>query len=152
MTTRRVVVGVDGSPQSVEALHFAAREAKLRGATLHVISSYAYPYITLLVPLGPEPPTREQLRADALETIEQALAQVAESDPAIVEIETVREAVEATPVAALLEAAAGADLLVVGARGRGGFAGLRLGSVSQQCAQHAPCPVVIVPAGVSTGP
>ena len=53
-------------------------------------------------------------------------------------------AVQGRPARTLLDAAAGADLLVVGARGRGGFTGLRLGSVSQQCLHHAPCPVVVV--------
>ncbi|HUP33419.1 MAG TPA: universal stress protein, partial [Gaiellaceae bacterium] len=59
-------------------------------------------------------------------------------------IEVERRVVPEPPVEALLDAAAGADLLVVGSRGRGGFTGLLLGSVGQQVAHHAPCPVVIV--------
>jgi nucleotide-binding universal stress UspA family protein len=59
-------------------------------------------------------------------------------------VEIKRSVVEGHPAAALLDAAKEADLLVVGSRGRGGFAGLLLGSVGEQCAHHAPCPVVIV--------
>ncbi|MGG7569362.1 universal stress protein [Streptomyces sirii] len=62
-----------------------------------------------------------------------------------------RRVVEAPPAPTLIEAARNADLLVVGARGRGGFAGLLLGSVSQQCVQGAACPVVIVRDGVEAG-
>jgi nucleotide-binding universal stress UspA family protein len=69
------------------------------------------------------------------------VSEVAGPDPEV-EVETV--AVHGSAAHSLVEAAANADLLVVGSRGHGGFAGLLLGSVSQQCAHHAPCPVVIV--------
>jgi nucleotide-binding universal stress UspA family protein len=74
--------------------------------------------------------------------LEEALGKaIGDRDPGVT-IE--REVVEGSPADVLLRAAADADLLVVGSHGRGGFAGLLLGSVSQQCAHHAPCPVVIV--------
>lgn len=60
-------------------------------------------------------------------------------------VEVEQSVLEGTPAQVLVEAAQGADLLVVGTRGHGGFTGLLLGSVSQQAAHHAPCPVVIVP-------
>jgi nucleotide-binding universal stress UspA family protein len=103
-----IVVGVDGSEKSKEALRFALEEARLRGARVEAV------YV----------------------------ADVA-GDAAAVRVDQI--AVDDRPARALIAAAADADLLVVGSRGHGGFAGLLLGSVSQQCAQHAPCPVVIVP-------
>jgi nucleotide-binding universal stress UspA family protein len=60
-------------------------------------------------------------------------------------LEIERMAVAGSPAQMVIESAQGADLLVLGSRGRGGFLGLLLGSVSQQCAQHPPCPVVILP-------
>jgi nucleotide-binding universal stress UspA family protein len=150
MGQARIVVGIDGSPESIGALRFAITEAEFRHAVVHVVSAFSYPHLTLLVPLGPEPPTPEQLQRDTSETIDRAIAEVAATGAGIGEVEFRRDPVDDGPAAALLAAAKGAELLVVGARGRGGFAGLRLGSVSQQCAQHSPCPIVIVPSSTST--
>ena len=143
-----IVVGVDGSPGSLEALRFAAAEARLRGTRLRVVHAWAVPLAVVLPepailgqPVIPEPEF-EQVRAalvsEAEKIVDGVLAAVDAPDAE-------RLLVEGTPAHALVQAAEGADLLVVGSRGRGGFAGLLLGSVSQQCAHHAPCPVVIVP-------
>jgi nucleotide-binding universal stress UspA family protein len=71
---------------------------------------------------------------------------VLDADPALLDgLEVERSVVHGAPAAVLIEAAADADELVVGTRGHGGFVGLLLGSVGQQCTHHAPCPVVIVP-------
>jgi nucleotide-binding universal stress UspA family protein len=83
----------------------------------------------------------EEAREVAEKLLETVVARV---DTTGVEVEPL--AVEGQATTSLLEAAAGADLLIVGSRGRGGFKGLVLGSVSQQCSVHSPCPVVIVPA------
>lgn len=141
----RVVVGVDGSPESVAALGAAVQEARWRGATLQAVAAYAYPYAVLVVPFAPDPPTLEGLEREALATIDKALQAVREAGTATDGVAIEPKAVSAAPATALLDAAQGADLLVLGARGRGGFKGLLLGSVSQQCVQHAPCPVLIVP-------
>jgi len=144
-----IVVGVDGSPGSLEALRFAVAEARLRGVKLRVVHAWTVPLAVALPepavlaqPLIPEPEF-EQVRAALLAQgdtlLDEALAGVD-----MPEVE--RVLVEGTPAHALVQTAEGADLLVVGSRGRGGFRGLLLGSVSQQCAHHAPCPIVIVPA------
>lgn len=73
---------------------------------------------------------------------------VEEAQAADPEVDVQGELIEGRPASALLEAAGDADLLIVGSRGRGGFTGLLLGSVSAQCVHHAPCPVVVVPAGL----
>jgi nucleotide-binding universal stress UspA family protein len=138
----RVVVGFDGSPGSVHALAWAGREARLRNATLEVVAAWTYPTPVLLVPVAPDPPQVKTLRKEAREMIERALEKVAD-DVAGVDVE--RRVVEGDTSAALLDRAKGADLLVVGSRGLGGFRGLLLGSVSQQCVQHAASPVVVIP-------
>ena len=140
----RVVVGVDGSETARKAVRWAAREAKLRGMKLELvsasgvpISSYAYGY--------PLPAVSEETMKSVTERAEGHLAEAldeARAEAREVQIETI--AVEGQPAKALVEVANGADLLVVGSRGLGGFRELLLGSVSQQCAQHATCPVVIV--------
>ena len=146
MSSGVIVVGVDGSPESRHALRWAAEEARQRGARLRVVHAWTLPAAigvadaVLGHPVIQEPP---------LDELKESLAQEAERvlDDALVgfeDIEIEREVVEASPARALLRAAEGADLVVVGSRGRGGFTGLLLGSVSQQCAHHAPCPVVIV--------
>jgi nucleotide-binding universal stress UspA family protein len=145
MTVARIVVGFDASPESLHALRFAFDEAQRRDALVHVVTAFTYPYLMLMVPFAPDPPTPEQLQTEAVAAIDRAIAEIAAEDPDVEKVDVRRDVVAANPVAALVSAADGADLLIVGARGGGGFAGLRLGSVSQQCAQHTPCPIVIVP-------
>ncbi|MEU8518062.1 universal stress protein [Streptomyces sp. NBC_01216] len=137
--TRRVVVGVDGSPASREALRWALRHARLTGATVTAVGIYDVPGATAWsAPAVDAAFDEEQAREALTEELGSVLAPGDDVPP--VEHHLVR----GNPAKVLIEAAAGAELLVVGSRGRGGFASLLLGSVSQQCAMHAPCPVVIV--------
>ena len=138
----RIVVGIDGSPGSLHALSWAGREARLRNATLEVVAAWTYPTPVLLVPVAPDPPQVKTLRKHAREMIEHALEKVADD---VDGVDVDLRVVEGDTSAVLLERAKGADLLVVGSRGLGGFRGLLLGSVSQQCVQHAISPVVVVP-------
>jgi nucleotide-binding universal stress UspA family protein len=136
----RIVVGVDGSDQAIAALEWALDEGQLRGAEVEVIhAAYLFfPDLSETAVITEEP--NMVLRAEELlrKTVEPALA----TRPGV---QVTTRAVQGPPARTLLDAAAGADLLVVGSRGRGGFAGLLLGSVSQQVVHHAPCPVVVVP-------
>ena len=137
----RIVVGIDGSDESKAALRWAVGEARLRGASVTVVHAWTLPtYIGLGVAPGAmiDP---SLLRGAAEERSATVIHEVV-GDAKDVHIES--KAVEATAARALIEESDGADLLVVGSRGHGGFAGLLLGSVSQQCAAHGPCPVVIV--------
>lgn len=137
----RIVVGIDGSDQSKEALRWALDEARLRGASLDVVYAWTMPvYVGYGVAMG-EVMDPVELRKAARERLDRTVEEVV-ADRSDVQIE--RKAVEGLAAAALVEEADGADLLVVGSRGHGGFTGLLLGSVSQQCAHHSPCPVVIV--------
>ena len=88
-------------------------------------------------------PPREQFEDTAKQTLSAALRAVCPDEVTQPLVEQL--VVQDSPAQALVGAAKGADLLVVGSRGRGGFAGLLLGSVSAQCVHHAPCPVVVVP-------
>jgi nucleotide-binding universal stress UspA family protein len=138
-----IVVGVDSSDGAAQALRFALREAKLRGATLRVVHAWQFGYIGLAGLAGFSPPGAElddlvQMAESALDAILQEVAP--DTDGVLVE----RRVVEAPPATVLVDESRKADLLIVGSRGYGGFAGLLLGSVSQQCAHHAACPVVIV--------
>jgi nucleotide-binding universal stress UspA family protein len=137
-----VVVGVDGSEQSRQALEFAAEDARRRGASLRVVTAYDATEGEWLVAHGGPP-----LDADARHTVvDNAVdAIVTEVLGAGAAVPSVQVSVLPGPAAAVLvREAAGADLLVVGSRGLGGFRGLALGSVSQQCVLHAPCPVTVV--------
>jgi nucleotide-binding universal stress UspA family protein len=134
-----IVVGVDGSEESKKALRWAVEEARLRNARVVAIRAWVYPALAAggLIPVDGE--LVESLAAAEQEALAKAVAEVEGAEG----VEQV--VVEDAPAHALVEAARGADLLVVGSRGHGGFTGLLLGSVSQQCAHHAACPVVIVP-------
>ncbi|WP_327412393.1 universal stress protein [Streptomyces sp. NBC_01233] len=136
--TSRVVVGVDGSPASYEALRWAVRHARLIGATVDAVAAYDLPGAAGWSAPAVDADFDEGLaRQDLDDEIRKVILQVGD-------VPLEQHLVRGGAADALIEASAGAELLVVGSRGRGGFASLLLGSVSQQCATHAPCPVVIV--------
>ena len=138
----KIVVGVDGSASSNAALRWALDEARLRGIPLEAVHAFALPQVsTTSQALHLIETEFASYRAAGAEILDRALS---EAGAAAEPIEIERSVVEGPPTAALLGAVTEDDLLVVGSRGRGGFAGLLLGSVSEQVAQHAPCPVVIV--------
>ncbi|MCC5953452.1 MAG: universal stress protein [Acidimicrobiia bacterium] len=135
----KVIVGVDGSLASRAAVRWAAREAQAHGVPLVAIEAWEF---SPLVFAADVPVQIDDLRSTVTTHLEETVADVLGDDFADVSVE--RKIVEEAPVPALLGEAGPDDVIVVGSRGRGGFSGLLLGSVSQQLAQHAPCPVVIV--------
>ncbi len=136
-----IVVGVDGSTGARTALDFALREARLRDADVRLVAAWQIPAVAYAGGFGPgDAELYRELEQDARENAARALES---ADAEGIEITTVVREGNASHV--LLEEASDADLLVVGSRGLGGFRGLLLGSVSQQCAHHASCPVVVVP-------
>ena len=138
-----ITVGVDGSERSRAALEWAIREAGLRGASLTVltVNPVASNYWTGSAEHYPaDQPATEAIHKAAEDAVQQAVSQVGDPGPASV---TVR-AVSGLPAQELVAASADADLVVVGARGGGGFVKLRLGSVTNQVVSHAACPVVVV--------
>jgi nucleotide-binding universal stress UspA family protein len=139
-----IVVGVDGSEGSLEALRWAADEARLRGAKLVAVHAWSAPYAPAMPGIG-EPAALPVDRTVVQQAADEALeASLREAGVPREGIELERAVIEDSPAYALLEQAEDADLLVVGSRGHGRIAGALLGSISQQVAQHAPCPVVIV--------
>jgi nucleotide-binding universal stress UspA family protein len=142
--TQRLIVGVDGSESSRRAVEWAARECAMRDARLELVAVWEVSMGTLGFGYGlavmPEEMTKE-LQANTEEILATAATQARAVAPDVV-IET--RAVEGQAADALVHESKDAAMLVVGSRGRGGFRELLLGSVSQQCAHHAACPVVIV--------
>jgi len=134
---RRIVVGVDGSPPSERALDWAVAEVRRTGAALHLVSAWTFP-----MALGYAfTTTVHQVQQSAQDVIDRAMAHVGEVAG---DVTVTGETSEQAPAPALIAAAKGADLLVVGSRGLGGFQGLLIGSVSQYCTRHATCSVVVV--------
>jgi nucleotide-binding universal stress UspA family protein len=142
--TGLIVVGVDSSDGAKAALRFAVAEAKLRQATLRVVHTWQFGYIGVKGIEGLSPVAGADLGElrRAAEVALDAVVHEVEPDPNGVAIQS--HVSEGAPATVLVDESRHADLLVVGSRGHGGFTGLLLGSVSQQCAQHATCPVVIV--------
>jgi nucleotide-binding universal stress UspA family protein len=136
-----IVVGVDGSDGAREALLHALGEARLRGARLLAVTAWHMSTMAYagggLAP-GIDPAVFEESASATLDAQLSALGDQADG----IDIERVVRMGQ--PAQVLVEEARGADLLVVGSRGHGGFAGLLLGSVSHQCAMYASCPVVVV--------
>lgn len=136
MGSGRIVVGVDGSSSSARAVAWAARQAKLTGAELHAVAAWNWAATYGYVPVGDFDWEAETLRMldGVLEKAVDA-GQLASAH---------RHVTEGHPAQVLLDAGEGAELLVVGNRGHGGFSGMLLGSVSQYLVTHAHCPVVVV--------
>jgi nucleotide-binding universal stress UspA family protein len=139
-----IVVGVDSSEGAKAALRFAIDEATLRRATLRVVHAWRFGYIGVSGIQGSAPVAGadlSDLRRRAEVALDGVLHDVGRAANGVV---VERRVVEGAPATVLVDESRQADLLVVGSRGHGGFTGLLLGSVSQQCAHHAKCPVVIV--------
>jgi nucleotide-binding universal stress UspA family protein len=159
-----VVVGIDGSEGSSKALAWAAQEARMRGAVLRVVHAWRLPWLSDAASLQAWPPVGrgglgvrdekvyEDFRAEVVSMASgepgAAEASVASQIAAVLgpspDVALERNVKEGRAAQVILEAAEDADLVVVGSRGREGFVGLLLGSVSSQVAQHAHCPVTIV--------
>jgi nucleotide-binding universal stress UspA family protein len=141
----RVVVGVDGLAASIAALRFAEQAAAVRRAALRVVHAWLNTLSGYGGPLWPR--SQRTLREEADATLRDSLRRGLRSTFEVTangHVEVTGELVEGLEDQVLLDAAAEADLLVVGSRGRGGWAGLLLGSVSQRCIALSPCPVVVV--------
>lgn len=135
----RIVVGVDGSESAQQALRWAVDEARRRNATVEAVYAWHQPFVSGYAYMGEM--DLGHFEEEARLVLNAAVNGVDASG--IPPIEGTLRAGGAAGV--LVEAAKGAALLVVGSRGRGGFSGLLLGSVSQQVTHHAPCPIVIIP-------
>lgn len=148
----RIVVGVDGSDEAAAALRWAVDEAKLRGARVEAVHAWVYIPMTTTADSGLVPMAWTE-SAELLEATRDAAARVAEAQVSGVlgdGHDVAVSLVQGDASEALLEAAEGAELLVVGNRGRGALREALLGSTSGRVADHAPCPVVIVRAHAGT--
>jgi nucleotide-binding universal stress UspA family protein len=136
--SHEIVVGIDGSESSENALRWAARLAPALGATIHAIVAWEYPIVFGLeggIPSAWKPDeTAKEILNKSLETV------FGEVRPAGLK----GSISQGHPTFVLLDASKEAEMLIVGSRGLGGFKGLLLGSVSSTCAEHAKCPVLVV--------
>jgi nucleotide-binding universal stress UspA family protein len=146
-----IVVGIDGSASSKAALRWAVKLATALDSKIEAIIAWDSPTIVwevLSTPLGsPELELEDKIPIhlrpdlDAMKELEHTVDEVfGKNRP----IELITRAIQGHPVEVLLEASRGAEMLIVGSRGHGGFAGLLLGSVCSACAEHSACPVLVV--------
>ena len=141
--TRAVLVGIDGSPESLAAARWAATESVLRSVPLHLVHAWEWsPAASASVP------TSETQRHWAGRILRTAVEQLRSSHP---ELRPTHEQISDSPVAALLAAAENAEVLVLGSRGLSGMAGFVTGSVALRVVAHAPRPVVLVRSERHTG-
>jgi nucleotide-binding universal stress UspA family protein len=139
-----IIVGIDGSAHSQQALEWAVREAAVRQVPLTVVIVFRTPVSFWGGPVSYQQADATDVgkaRGEAQEAIAKALAAVGGTRPVEVRV----DAQAGLPAEVLIGASVDADMLVVGSRGTGGFSRLLLGSVSTQVAHHAHCPVVIIP-------
>jgi nucleotide-binding universal stress UspA family protein len=136
-----VVVGVDGSAESVAALRWAARYASATGARVRALLAWHYPAAAGEAPVGVAPEAiRAQTEEQMHQALDEAIAKAGDGTAAGVEKATAY----GHPAQVLIEASTDADLLVVGSHGHGAFTGMLVGSVSIHCVTGAHCPVVVV--------
>lgn len=140
MTTKerqRLVVGVDGSEDSNQALRWALEHAPPMGAEVEALTAWEVPLSILLVPTA----TERDYEDRAERVLQAVMDEVVGPAPAVT---VTARLVEGRPANVLTSEARGAALLVVGGHGRGELPGMHLGSVAGYCVHHAPCPVVVV--------
>ena len=133
----RIVVGVDGFESSKAALRWAIRQAKLTGAVVEAVIAWHVPVGTGWIPTADMPDYQE----DAFTVLAEAITEMCTVDP---DVQVCPRVLQGRAGQVLVEAADGADLLVVGSEGHRGLAEALLGSVGQYCANNASCPVVIM--------
>ena len=140
----RIVVGVDGSDSSRHALLWAYEEAAHHDASVTIVMTWQAPTLPMSPPYGSLPPEGygDGPQKEALALLDRLTADLVPRDPPVEVRTSVEEA--KSPAKVLIERSREADLLVVGSRGHGGFAGMLLGSVSQHLVAHAGCPVVVI--------
>jgi nucleotide-binding universal stress UspA family protein len=139
----RIIVGVDGSPGANRALSWAFSEAEQRGADLEVVIAWDFPYKWaegFNTEWGEDTDYFARAAGDEAGAAVDAVLE-GKPRPAWLTVHSI----EGPAAQVLTERAKGADALVVGTRGRGGFTKLLLGSVSNACVHHAPCPVCVIP-------
>jgi len=137
----RIVVGIDGSDTSRQALAWAVREAVTHGGRVEAVTTWHLPYPEMYpygVAAGEDKELHERQAREVLDGVVDGTDTAGLAEP------VERIVACGHPASTLVDMAKGADLLVVGSRGRGGFAGLLLGSVSTYCVHHAACPVLVV--------
>lgn len=136
--SERIIVGIDGSALSQSAAQWAARQAELTGAKVELIATWEWPSSYGWVPPLPadyDPAGQAQTMLDELQ------ASLVKEHP---DIDIASSVVQGHPSPVLVDASEDADLLVVGSRGHGEFAGMLIGSVSQHCVTNAHCPVLVM--------
>ena len=138
-TRRRIVAGTDGSENSLRAVEWAAGQAQLIGSVLEIVLAFGPDYVYV---------DRDEAQELMHKDVDEAIRHAEKAAP---ELEITTKIFDRLPAIPLIEQSKGAELLVVGSRGRGGFASLLLGSVSRKCVHLASCPVVVVGGGISGG-
>lgn len=140
-TGAKIVVGVDGSESSIEALRYAASLAPALGARINAVACWHFPYLYAGIV---EAADVQEYENSARQSLEEAIKRAFDGR----EKPDIHTSVLNGPAAStLIDASEGADMLILGRRGHGGFSGLRLGSVSTACVSHATCPVLVVHGG-----
>lgn len=134
-TDGAIVVGIDGSAGSRDALRWAAGQARLTGAPLRVVAAWRWPNYVTRIPPGAD------LQAETTAVLRELVEPLRADSP---DLDISEHVLQGPAGPALLTQAAGAALLVVGAQGRAAFPGMLVGSVAEYCVRHGPCPVVVV--------
>jgi nucleotide-binding universal stress UspA family protein len=138
---RRIVVGVDGSPQAEQALHWAIGEAEAWGAEVHAVAGVPVSSLSGVLAWLPDTVDHDQVLKDVAEGLNVVVDRALGDRSGVV---VKRHALDGSGAELLTEFSVATDLIVVGSRGRGGFAGLLLGSTSQAVLHHSDCPVMVV--------